>query len=190
MQLKRNPKYLQLENVTRKEALLASDKWNRVKQEMLGGVFESEKPACMVTDCIYFFTDHPELLDSGPITVHNIHVLNTEWDAFYMIKGKWSRDELDDVVTEYRFGATLLWMLPNMEKTLSEKEAQEFWAIVNMSEGNIDQNLLDKSELETIGCFFKGDSILWTNPSPEKVDLVVENLKKLCSELKVELKEI
>ncbi len=54
----------------------------------------------------------------------------------------------------------------------------------NMSEGNIDQNILEKSDLETIGCFFKGYSILWTNPSPEK------SLRKFCSELKVELKEI
>lgn len=127
---------MRLENVTRKEAHLASDKWIKVKQEMLGGVIGSSRqnPGCMITDCIYFFADNPELLDSWPITVQKIVVSNTKWDyAFYVIKGKWFRDQLDDVVTQYHFGAPLLWILPNMERTLSKNEAREFWAIVSMS---------------------------------------------------------
>jgi len=116
-----------------------------------------------------------------------------------VFKEKWSRTELDEIVAGCDCCAILSWMLPNIDRMLTEEEVQEFYTIndsiyeFERARKPLDCNqILNKiNDLEAIGCFSDGgNSILWTNPStPEKLDSVVKNLKKLCLELQVKLEE-
>jgi len=190
---------LHLEDVTQKvdEESPALYQWTQVKQELLAGAFGVQNPGFMVTNGHYFISNI-DLLSTGPITIHKIDRFYRDWNyGFFVFKEKWSRTELEDIVTDgYYWRGESIWMLPNINKMLSEEEAQELWAIVDVMSlcEPLDCNLLNIKEngLEAIGCFDDyGSSILWTNPStPEKLDLVVNNLKQLCLYLKVELKEI
>ena len=186
---------MRLESVNQKDDEFSSSKeWIKLKQELLGEVFGVHNPGFMVTDSYYFIGD-VDLLSSGPITIHKM-----ERGAFAVFKEKWSRTELDEIVAGgFHYCASLLWMLPNIDKMLSEKEMQEFWTIEDSiyefkracKPLNCNRILNMINNLEAIGCFCEGGNwILWTNPSsPEKLDSVVNNLKKLCLELQVELKE-
>ena len=77
-----------------------------------------------------------------------------------------------------------------MNKVMSQKEAIEFSKFVcNLSPLDFDSEFLDQGQWETVGCIYN-EEMTWTNPSPQRVDLIVENLKKLCSQLEIEFKEV
>ncbi len=165
-----------------------------MKQELVAEVVGVQKnPGFMATDSDLFIKDL-DLLSSGPITIHKI-----ERGDLLVFKEKWSRTELDEIVAGCDCCAILSWMLPNIDRMLTEEEVQEFYTIndsiyeFERARKPLDCNqILNKiNDLEAIGCFSDGgNSILWTNPStPEKLDSVVKNLKKLCLELQVKLEE-
>ncbi len=100
---------------------------------------------------------------------------------------------MNNIVHGLHCDADLVRVLPNIDKMPSEEIARKFWMIIDdlSTREPLDCNLiLSKiNGLEMIGCFYDGNSLLWTNPSsPEQIDLVVKNLKQLCLKLKVELR--
>ena len=179
---------MRLQRVQTKGTHLDFDKWDTVKQEVLGGGFKSG-PGCLVT---YTQTgvDITEFIRANSMQVK--YTLNDTSEMFLVHKEKWSQAELDDVATRsLYFRLSILWMLPNMDKAMSLNEAIEvskfLWSLYPLS---FDSKFLVEGEWETIGYKCDGKFMTWTNPSQERADLVVENLKKLCSELEIELEEM
>jgi len=188
-----------LKNFTQTEKdVFPSYQWTKVKKELLAGSFIGvQSPGFMVTNGDFNYIDDFHLLSSGPITIHKVDCSldDDEWEEaiFFVFKEKWSRTELNNIVHGLHCDADLVRVLPNIDKMPSEEIARKFWMIIDdlSTREPLDCNLiLSKiNGLEMIGCFYDGNSLLWTNPSsPEQIDLVVKNLKQLCLKLKVELR--
>ncbi len=179
---------MRLQRVQTKGTHLDFEKWDTVKQEVLGEAFKSG-PGCLVT---YTQTgvDITEFIRANSMQVK--YTLNDTSEMFLVHKEKWSRAELNDVATRsLYFRLNILWMLPNMDKVMTLSEAVELctflWTLYPL---NFDSEILVKGEWETIGYKCDGKFMTWTNPSSQRADLVVENLRKLCSELEIKLEEM
>lgn len=108
-------------------------------------------------------------------------------------KDDWPWDELVDIgKNSTYFNSNMLWMLPNMHKIMTEKEAKKVCQyLCNLYSLDFDSEFLDKGEWETIGCKCSDkEEITWTNPTPKTADFVVLNLKNVCSNLEIELEEM
>ncbi len=166
------------------------DKWKRVKLYVLGGAFNSSPGSLVSYTRFGVYKQH--FKRAGSMKVQ--YTFNTFLDKSRMIlvhKDEWTWDELVDIATEsVFFSSNMLWMLPNTDKIMSLNEAEkvdEF--LCKLDSLNFDSEFLDEGEWETVGCK-NSDEMTWTNPSPQRVDLVVDSLKKLCSEHKIEFEEM
>lgn len=166
-------------------------KWDKTKQEVLAMVMKSNA-GCLVSDS-FTLNDNPfhhhdflSLCDFHKIHRHSAF----KEDVYYLFKDHWPMTELDDIATGRPFALSRLWMLPNFGYKMSRAEAEEFWKHIDDLTRDHDSLPLENLKIEAIGCIYDGNSILWTHPKAEKVDLFVENLKKLCVDLQIELKEV
>ncbi len=162
-------------------------KWEKVKLDFLEGAFQSS-PGCLVGHT-RFRVEKQDFTRASSMQVKYTFYENTK--MFLVHKDKWSRTELDDITTDsFYYQINTLWMLPNMDKVPSLNEAENIYQFLcGLYHLTCDSEHLDKGELETIGCVYD-EEMTWTKPSPQRADLVVENLKKLCSELEIELQEV
>jgi len=162
--------------------------WDKVKQEVLGGAF-GISPGCLVTYSQRDIDDQDFIRASSMLVQYS---LTDKSKMFLVLKDKWSRAELDDIAIGMQFGMDELWMLPNVDKIMSLNECEEFCNYMrDLNSGvEVDSDLIEKGvQWETIS-ICDDEEIRWTNPSQERADLVVENLKKLCSEREIEFEEI
>ena len=170
------------------ETCLDFEIWDKVKQEVLGGAFNSSPGGLVAYSRLR--VDAQNFTRASSMQVK--YTFNEKCKMYLVHKDKWSRAELDDIATNsLYFGLNILWTLPNMDKVMSLNEAAEFTNFLcKLDSSTFDSEFLDEGEWETIGGNIWDESMEWMNPSPQRVDLVVENLKKLCSELKIELEEV
>ncbi len=189
IKLKRNPKCLRIQIAQPEGTYLDDDKWDKVKLEILGGAFENN-PGCLVTYTEYAAVDENDFIRVGAILKQ--YSLTEKSKMLLVVKDKWSRTELDDIANDnIYFSSNMLWMLPNMDKIISLNEAEQVGKFLcNLNSLCFESDFTDKGEWEAIGCKGDDQDMTWTNPSTQRVDLVVENLKKLCSDLKIELEEM
>jgi len=160
-----------------------------VKLEILEGAFKINPAGCFIAYSTPLRFEKQYFKPPNSIQVK--YTLTDKTKMFLVQKKEWSRAELDDLATDsICFALNIRWMLPNMEKVMTLNEAIELGGFLsNLSFLKFDSEYLDKGEWETIGCI-RDEEMTWTNPPPQSADLVVENLKKRCSELEIELKEV
>lgn len=184
VKVKQESNYLLLCKVCEQENEINLNKWNRVKHELLNKILE-KNAGCLITDSKFTFT-HNNIPSSSTIKIDS-----STRRTFVLPHEHWSRDELEKVATSGQFEIGEIWMIPDMTSTsaamITALEVETFWKFAYDLD-SVDSNF-DKLnvQFQAIGCLSDGNLIVWTNPSPEKIDSVVENLKKLCLELQVEV---
>ncbi len=171
------------------EANPDSNMWDKVKQEVLGGAFEN---CCggLVTFSQRNNDKQDFICASSMVAQYS---LTDESKMILVLKKKWSRAERDDIAIQKQFGMNELWMLPNLDKMMSLNEFEEFCNFSrNLNsdlETDSDLPLLKRVQWETI-CICNEDEIRWMNPSQKRANLVVGNLKRLCSEREIKFEEM
>jgi len=167
------------------------EKWKRVKLDVLEGAFKSS-PGGFVSYSRLGVYMQDFKRDHSMRVQYTFEWYNDKSKMFLVHKDKWSRSELDAIATEsVCFSSNKLWMLPNSDKIMSTNEANEVGKFLRkLSSLNFDSEFIYKEiKWETIGCTYDKE-MTWTHPSLQNADLVVENLKKLCPQLEVELEEM
>ncbi len=179
---------MRLQTVQSAGTHLDLNKWGKVKQEVLEGAFNSSPGGLVAYSRFRVDMQNFKRADSMKVK----YTFNKKASMFLVHKDKWSRAELDDIATNsLYFGLNILWTLPNMDKVMSLNEAVDFTKFLcQLDFLTFDSEFLDERKWETIGGNIYDENMTWTNPSLKRADLVVENLKKLCSELEIELEEM
>ena len=185
--MKRSPKCWRLQRVHIEGTNLDLDKWTKVKQEVLEGAFNSSPGGLVASTKFRVYNQEFKRASS----IQAKYTLTDNSKMFLVQKDKWSQVELEVIATKsIYFGNNFLWMLPNMDKVVSLNEAVELSHFMrHLRSLRIDSEFLPNGDWETMGCLYN-EEMTWTNPSLQRADMVVENLKKLCSELQIEFKEV
>jgi len=165
-------------------------KWNKVKLHVLEGAFKSS-PGALVAYSGFGVRRQNFERDHSMQVKYSFKPDTDKSKMFLVQKDEWSLPELVDIATKsVYFSSNTLWMLPNTHKIMPLYEAEKVGKFLcDLSSLNFDSEFLDEGYWETVGCIYN-EEMTWTNPSLYRADMVVDNLKKLCSEHKIEFEEM
>ena len=179
LKVKSGAKYLSIVKSSEDRGKIDFENWDRVKHELLKAVFENNS-GCLVTESTYAFEDNDiERTDS----MRQVESADGRTTTYVLPNEKWTEVDLRKIATSSQFELSELWMRPDLDSSaaqkMTRKDAEELWLFadqLNSLDFNYDQ--FDQ-HIQMIGCLADGDQLLWTNPAPEKVDSILQNIKEL-----------
>lgn len=110
--------------------------------------------------------------------------------TYVLPKEKWTRMDLKKLATSKHFNNMDFWMSPSLDAKsaleMTGADIDYFWKSLVMPK--LDDNP-PCSKKEFMGGVRNGTCIMWSNPSPQIVDSVLNDFKKLASSLKFPIEE-
>lgn len=163
-------------------------KWDKIKQELLKGVFEKNS-GCLVAGTKDFFEEN-DISRSADSVLEVDSNQSFSGKTFILHKKQWTPAELENIATSYQFELANLWMRPDLDANTAAKDSNNFWNVIDEINSPSNHNFdVPESPIQTIGCLGDGDWIFWTNPTPDKFDMVLENMKMLFLKLDIGMKD-
>lgn len=165
----------------------AKDKWESLKHQLFCSLFEDKK-GCLITSVRH---SHEETISNWDTIIEKRGNLCRTKRTFLMPKTSWPREDLWKLATSSQLDVSDIWMSPNLDAEaalkLTEQDLKEFWKFL-LIPAFYSRDL--SRTIEFMGSIGDGDLIMWTNPSPHKIDSVLDDLKKLAAYLEVPIEEI
>ena len=183
IQVTRNPKFLTIAKSSDREKG-DFELWGMVKRDFLRSLFEN-KPGSLLTTSEHFMEDIPINKPESLLKINS-----DPRKTYIMSNDTWKMDDLYEIANSMSFELGELWMMRDLDCRAAQQmtigDAREFWRFVGklMLEFNKD---VPVGPIEMIGCVNDGDWLLWSNPEPNDVELILENLKRLCQTLNIRL---
>lgn len=185
--MQRRPNYLLVSNCQ----LDDDEKWSCVKHEFFFRVLEN-RPACLFTNSDHSF-DWCNTKDLGSV-LKKESTETCSGKTYILPKNRWTKDELKEVSSLWQLDVEDIWMRPDLDANaaveMTAEDADIFWKFYLSKLHTGDFDLID-GNIETIGGIGDGEIIVWSNPvSPEKLDSVLADLKRLAVELEVKTEDV